>query len=85
MALLGVGGVILAAGGFSRVAYGFAGVAIALGLIAFAFLVPYFLLPGRPEREQTGRRSRAPIFIANLVVGFALVEFFLIWILRTRH
>lgn len=82
--LLGLGGVILAGGGYSRLAYGFAGLAIASGLLAFGFLIPYFLLPGRPGRERRGQ-PRAPIFIASTVLGFALAEFIFLWILQTRR
>jgi hypothetical protein len=82
--LLGLGGVILAGGGYSRPAYGFAGVAIALSLLAFAFLIPYFLLPAQPGRKRHGQ-PRAQIFIASTVVGFAFAEFVFLWILRSQR
>lgn len=83
-ALLGIGGVILAAADYSKLAFGLGGVAIALGLLAFAVLVPYFLLPGRPGRSPTGRRQ-APMMIVNMVAGLVVAEFIVIWVLRARH
>jgi protein-S-isoprenylcysteine O-methyltransferase Ste14 len=83
-ALLGIGGVILAAADYSKLAFGFGGVAIALGLLAFAVLVPYFLLPGPTRRSQT-RRRQAPMLIVNMVAGIVVAEFIVIWVLRARH